>query len=115
RRARPRRDMVAFAAPPLAQPIKPDARNPRRRTAVPPQAVSEGLVMDWIEAADGLILSHFSHRSAGKNTCRPDSSTVQEHHGDASDIVCGAVQRARAEGIHELLRLRRALHVGLGV
>ena len=71
--------------------------------------------MDWIEAADGLILGHFSHRSAGKNTCRPDSSAVQEHHGDASHIGCGAIGPARGEGIHKLLRLHRAFHVGLGV
>ena len=46
--------------------------------------------MDWVEAADGLIHGHFSHRSAGKNARRPDSSTAQEHHSDVSDVVCGA-------------------------
>src|SRR5262245_40302209 len=87
----------------------------RLRDAVPPQAECKGVVMDWVEAADGLIDYHFSHRSAGKNTSRTDCSSAEEHHGDASQIVCGAVGRARRQGIHELLRLHCAVHVGLGV
>jgi hypothetical protein len=71
--------------------------------------------MDWGEAADGLIRGHCSHRSAGKNTSRTDRSSAEEHHGDASQIVGGAVGRARREGIEELLRLHRAVQVDLGV
>ena len=45
----------------------------------------------------------------------PDDPIAEEHHGDASHIACGAVDRARGEGVHELLRPRCAVRVGLGV
>src|SRR4249919_4230259 len=73
------RRVVVIAVAALGPSIETDGPKPRLRDAVPPQAESPRVAMDRVEAAGGLILGHFSHRSGGKNTYRPDSSTAQEH------------------------------------
>src|SRR6266496_6300038 len=53
--------VIAIAA--LDPTVEADCRKAGLRDAVPSEAESSGVVMDWVEAADSLIHGHFSHRS----------------------------------------------------